>query len=129
MTLDTNASDCATADARLKTGMRQLRTLRATGQAKNEVPKNSGGNPVPLTAAFAGLLLAGFLGRGSRKLRGLAGLILLAAVGLAVTACGSTNTNNTVPNPPKGTYSLTVTGTDSVTSTITNSTTFSFVIN
>jgi hypothetical protein len=129
MTLDTNASDCNTAEARLRTGMRQLRTLRAGSLAKNEVPKN-GGNPVPLTVAFAGLLLAGFLGRGSRKLRGLAGLILLASVGLAVTACGGgNNTSPTVPNPPQGTYSLTVTGTDSVTSTITSNTTFTFVIN
>jgi Pro-kumamolisin, activation domain/Bacterial Ig-like domain (group 3) len=123
MILDANASDCATNGAIRKSGLRPLRTLRAGNTAKN-----GGGNPVPLTVAFAGLLLAGFLGRGSRKLRGLAGLILLAAVGLAVTACG-TNGNNTVANPPQGTYSLTVVGTDSVTSTITSSTTFTFVIN
>jgi hypothetical protein len=128
MVLDTNASDCATDEAMHKTGMHRLSTLRAGNTAKNEGPKNSKGNPVPLTVAFAGLLLAGFLGRGSRKLRGFAGLILLAAVGLAVTACGG-NVSTTVSDPPQGTYSLTVTGTDSVTSTITSATTFSFVIN
>jgi subtilase family serine protease len=127
MVLDTNASDCATDEAIHKTGMHRLGTLRAANSAKNNGPKNGGGNPAPLTVAFAGLLLAGFLGRSSRKLRGLAGLILLATVGLAVTACGG-SVSTTVPDPPKGTYSLTVTGTDSVTSTITSTTTFSFVI-
>jgi subtilase family serine protease len=126
--LDTNASDCASGDAMRRTGMRPLRTLRAGNTAQNSPPRNTGGSPLPLTVAFAGLLLAGFMGRASRKLRGLAGLILLAAVGLAVTACGS-NVSNTVPNPAQGTYSLTVIGTDSVTSTITSSTTFTFVIN
>jgi disulfide bond formation protein DsbB len=81
-----------------------------------------------LSIAFAGLLLAGFLGRGSRRLRGLAAIVLLAAAGLAVTACGS-SVSTTAADPPKGTYSLTVTGTDSVTSTITSSTSFTFVIN
>ena len=127
MTLDTNAADCSSNDAIRRTGMRPLRTLRAGNTAQNSAPKNTGGGPLPLTVAFAGLLLVGFMGRASRRLRGLAGLILLAAVGLAVTACGS-NVSNTVSDPPKGTYSLTVTGTDSVTSTITGSTTFSFVI-
>jgi subtilase family serine protease len=125
MVLDTNAADCATSGAMRKSGMRPLRSLRAGNTAKNS--KNTGPNPLPLTVAFAGLLLVGFLGRGSRKLRGLAGLLLLAGVGLAVTACNSINSQ--FSNPPKGTYSLTVTGTDSVTSTITGSTTFSFVIN
>ncbi|MGA2049437.1 MAG: protease pro-enzyme activation domain-containing protein [Terracidiphilus sp.] len=122
MVLDTNAADCATPGAIRKSGMRPLRSLRAGNTAKN-----SGANPLPLTVAFAGLLLVGFLGRSSRKLRGLAGLLLLAGVGLAVTACNSVNSQ--FSNPPQGTYSLTVIGTDSVTSTITNSTTFSFVIN
>jgi subtilase family serine protease len=101
MTLDTNASDCATAEAMHRTGMRQLRTLRAGSQAKNEVPKNGGGNPVPLTVAFAGLLLAGFMGRKSRKLRGLAGLILLASVGLvaAIASAPPSPTRRREPTP------------------------------
>jgi len=108
--------------------MRPLRTLRAGKTAQNTPPRNGGGSPLPLTVAFAGLLLVGCMGRASRKLRGLAGLIVLATVGLAVSACGG-SVSTTVSDPPKGTYSLTVTGTDSVTSTITSSTTFSFVIN
>jgi hypothetical protein len=53
---------------------------------------------------------------------------LLAAVGLLVTACGGIQ-NNALANPPTGSYTITVTGQDSVTSTITGTTTFTFVIN
>lgn len=78
--------------------------------------------------AFAGLLLAGFLGRSSRKLRGLACLLVLTAIGLAVTACGGSS-SNTVSNPPKGTYTVTLTGADtSSTSVPQASTTFTFTI-
>ena len=114
LTLDANASDCSSTAAIKKSGKQPLRRLHSGNEAKN-----TGGNPVPLTVAFAGLLLAGFLGRGSRKLRGLAGLILLAAVGLAVTACGGSSVNNnTVSNPPTGTYTITLSGVDSATATI-----------
>jgi subtilase family serine protease len=123
LTLDANASDCSSTSSIRKTGKQPLHRLHAGNAAKS-----SGGNPVPLTVAFAGLLLVGLLGRGSKKLRGLAGLILLAAVGLAVTACGSSVTNTTASNPSKGTYTITVTGVDSSTSTITNTKTFTFIV-
>ena len=121
---DTNAADCSTTGAIRKSGMQPMHRLTAVSTARN-----SGGNPVPLTVAFAGLLLAGFMRRGSRKLRGLAGLLLLAAVGLATTACTSGYYNNTVPNPPTGTYTITVTAQDSVTANIAATpATFTFVI-
>jgi len=37
--------------------------------------------------------------------------------------------SNTITNPPQGNYTITVTGTDSTTSTITNTTTFMLTIN
>ena len=124
LSLDANAADCATGAAIRATGKQPIHRLHPVKTAKN-----NGGNPVPFTVAFAGLLLAGFLGRGSRKLGGLAALILLASAGLAVTACGTNTVNNTATNPPQGTYTITVTGQDTVTSSITGSTTFTFVIN
>jgi hypothetical protein len=129
LTLDTNASDCAsTTEAVPSSGKRVWHKLRPVNHAaKNDGPNGPNRNPVPLTVAFAGLLLAGFLGRGSRKLRALAGLILLAAVGLAVTACGGSVTT-TVSDPPKGSYTITVTGQDSTTATITSTQTFTLVI-
>lgn len=125
LVLDTNASDCATADAIRKSGLRPLSALR-TGTTSS---KNDGKNTAPLAVAFAGLLLAGFLGRNSRKFRNLAGVIALLAVGLGLSACSSVNGNTTIPNPAQGTYTITVTGQDSVTSTITATTSFTFVIN
>lgn len=129
LTLDTNASDCATAAVRQRTGMRQLKTMmRGAKVAKSPgVPK--GPSPVPASLAFAGLALVGFLGRRSRKLRNLAALLMLVAAGLAISACGSSVSSNTVSDPPKGTYTGTITGQDSTTATITGSTTFTFVIN
>jgi len=125
LTLDTNASDCGSGGAIQTSGKQPMHRV-GTGKTA----KNTGGNPVPLTVAFAGLLLVGFLGRGSRKLRGLAGLLLLAVVGLAATACNSVNNNNTITNPPQGTYTITVSAQDSATSSIVAPTaTFTFVIN
>jgi hypothetical protein len=127
--IDTNASDCATAAVSHGIG-RSIRPIsHASGhKASNDTPKS---NPIPAGIAFAGLLLAGFLGRSSRKLRQLACVVALASLGLAISACGGTSSSSggtTVPDPPKGTYTLTVTGTDSVTSTITSSATFTLTI-
>jgi hypothetical protein len=125
LTMDANASDCnSTTGAMRPVGKQLMHKLHAA----TAPTKNNPRNPVPMTVAFAGLLLVGFMGRASKRLRGLAAVLLLAAVGLAVTACGS-SLNNTLSNPPQGTYTITVTGTDSVTSTITGTTTFTMVIN
>jgi subtilase family serine protease len=125
MILDTNASDCATPEAIQKSGLRPMSALRGGNAAKNK-----DANPVPVTLAFAGLLLAGFLTRSSRKFsrkfRGLAGLIALAALGLAMTAC--TSPIATIPNPPAGTYTITVSGQDSVTPSIASTTQYTFII-
>jgi subtilase family serine protease len=125
LSLDTNAADCATGAAIRTSGKQPLRTLlhRASTAKKN------GGNPVPLTVAFAGLLLAGFLGRYSRRFRTMAGMIALLAVGLGLSACNNSNFSNTITNPPTGSYTITVTGQDSATPSITATTTFTFVIN
>ncbi|WP_058186786.1 protease pro-enzyme activation domain-containing protein [Terracidiphilus gabretensis] len=123
LVLDTNASDCLTADAVKRTGMHQLRELMGKRIAAKSEPRSL----LPEGIAFAGLLAIGFIGRRSRKLRGLVAVLLLATVGMALSACGSTN-GNTVSNPPKGTYTTTIQAEDSATATITATTTFSFVI-
>jgi hypothetical protein len=127
LSLDTNASDCSGAASGVKrSGMRPLKVLRnGSTHARNEHRGN-----LPAGLAFAGLLLAGFLGRHSRKLRGVACIIALAAIGFGLSACGSSNGGGGSSNdPPKGTYTGTLTGTDSATSTITASTNFTFTIN
>jgi subtilase family serine protease len=127
--LITNAATCGAVSPRTGGGQ-QFHRLGAAKTAKN-----SGANPAPLGLAFAGLLLAGFLGRYSRKFHGMAVLIALLAVGLAVSACGggSNGGTTTVTNPPKGTYTITVFAQDSVstcpgTSCISGQTTFTFTI-
>jgi len=124
LTLDTNAADCATDLAAQKSGKKAFHNRHAVKASNNS---NGGMKTAPAAMAFAGLLLAGFLGRYSRKFRGLACLLVLAAVGLVVSACGG-NGSNSISNPPKGTYTITVTGQDSTSATIPSATT-SFTFN
>ena len=122
LTFDTNASDCASG-AIAKGGNHAMHRLGPVKTSQNNTPSRA-----PLAVAFAGLLLAGFMGRSSRKLRNLAAVIGLLAIGLGLSACGSSSSSTTVPDPPKGTYTITVTGQDSTTATITATTTFTLVI-
>ncbi len=83
---------------------------------------------IPVTLAA----LLGFLFVGSRRRRSMwlniVGCLLLLGVLGAAMGCGGgvTTTSNQVP---KGTYTVTVTGTDTVTSSITSSTTFTLTVN
>ncbi len=128
ITIDTNASDCATAAAVKGRGSRVIPHMTRSLKASNNTPKRN--NPIPAGIAFAGLVLAGFMGRSSRKLRQLACVIALASLGLVLSACGSSSSSSgtTVANPAKGTYTITFQGQDSVTTTITAQSSFSLVI-
>ncbi len=129
ITIDTNASDCAssTGGALKGRGLRVIPHTTGSLKASNSSPKRN--NPIPAGIAFAGLVLAGFLGRSSRKLRQLACVIALASLGLVLSACGgSSSSGSTISNPAKGTYTITFAGDDSVTSTITAQSSFSLVI-
>jgi hypothetical protein len=128
--LDTKASDCSSSAGAAKPGLHSLRSLR--GNSISRAPKPSQPpSRLPAEVAFAGLLLAGFLGRYARKFRSAAWIILLAAAGLATTACGggSSSSSTTVTNPPKGTYTINLSAQDSVTASITNTATFTLTIN
>ena len=121
--LDANAADCATTAAQKTSGKQPLHLLH-----RGNTSKNNGPDPAPTAAAFAGLLLAGFLGRYSRKFRAMAGAIALVAIGLAISGCNSVS-GTSVSNPAKGTYTITVTGQDASSATIPTATAkFTFVI-
>ncbi|HEY2470716.1 MAG TPA: protease pro-enzyme activation domain-containing protein [Terracidiphilus sp.] len=128
ITIDTNAADCVnTTGAALKgRGLHVIPRSGGSAKASNNVPKRS--NPIPAGIAFAGLLIAGFLGKSSRKLRQLACVIALASLGLMLTACGGGVSGNTVSDPAKGTYTITFAGADSTNSAITAQSSFSLVI-
>jgi Chitobiase/beta-hexosaminidase C-terminal domain/Galactose oxidase, central domain len=89
--------------------------------------------PMRTSLAVAGLLLVGLIGRRSRKLRGVAGFIVLVIIGLTISSCSGSNSggggggsdNNYLP---KGTYPITIIGTDSANSSLTNSTSFTLVV-
>jgi len=142
--LDDDAADCSSSGAARSGGKQPLRVLQPVQNAGPTAKNTSGpagndrkGSPLPMSVAFAGLLLAGFMGRKSRKLRGLAAILVLAAAGLAVTACGSSVNNttggtggggSTGTNPAAGTYTITVTAQDAATSSISGTTTFTLTI-
>jgi subtilase family serine protease len=125
LTFDTDAS-AVNCDAASPTGGKPLHKPGGT-----KIASNSGANPAPFTIAIAGLLLAGFLGRRSRKFLTMAGAIFLLAAAMTISSCGgsvSGGGGGSNSNPPAGTYTITITGWDSVTSSITNTTNFTLVI-
>jgi len=118
--LDTNASDCATAEAVARTGKHRLSSRPSTGSQQS--------NGKSAAIGLAGLLLAGLLGRRSKKLRSLAAVIALVAIGMAVSACGGNGTS-APSDPPKGTYTIPITAQDSTNTAIPSVTTsFTFTI-
>jgi len=124
LTFDTLPADCG--NAQTPVGGTPFRILSRT-----KISKNNSSNPAPLGAAFAGLLFIGYLGRRSRKFFTIAGVVVLLAVALTISSCGgggNTSTINVTPDPPKGSYTITITGVDSITQTITAKTNFSLVI-
>ena len=125
LTFDTFPSDCG--NAQTPVGGTPFRILSRT-----KISKNNSSNPVPLGVAFAGLLFIGFLGRRSRKFFTIAGVVVLLAVALTISSCGgggnTSNNNNVTPDPPKGSYTITITAQDSSTATITAQTSFNLVI-
>ncbi|MGA7856277.1 MAG: Ig-like domain repeat protein, partial [Terracidiphilus sp.] len=128
LTLDTLPADCGLSAPH--TGGRAFHRLGGVRKASNNKT-----NPAPFAITFAGLLLAGFLGRGSRKFRSLAAVIALLTVGLAISSCGGGSSGGGgggggggASEPPKGTYTITVFGQDSASANITAQTTYSFTI-
>jgi hypothetical protein len=89
---------------------------------------NSPWQRTPLPATLAGTLLLVCFRRRSGLLRAslaLGLLLMLACSGIGLTGCSSGSTGTTTPPPvlttPAGNYTLTITGTDSKTSTLTSS--------
>lgn len=126
ITVDTNAADCVSTTGGTSPRGHLIRRA-GTQSAGTRNPDRR----LPLGLAFAGLFMAGLLGRSSRKLRGFACVIALAAISIGVSACGSSSTSGSsgsAGNPAKGTYTVTFTGQDSVTTTNSAQASFTLVI-
>ena len=133
LSLDTNAADCAS------TGgypygygygfyAQHGKWKRMGAMAGINTSRNNKPSPLPEGFALAGLLLIGYLGRRSRNLRNLTMVLALMVAGFAISACGGGGIG-APSNPAKGTYTMTVNGTDTKSKSIAAKTTFTFVIN
>jgi subtilase family serine protease len=129
LTLYTSESDCSTAAV---TKGAALHTFAKVGTKRIA---SSNGSPalqkvLPLSAAaLAGVLFFGIRRRRvSKWWTMLSGFVLLGVLSLAV-GCGSSSTTSTSNNyVAKGTYTLTLIGVDSTTSSITAQTTFTLTV-
>ncbi len=128
VTIDTALADCGL--AAVQKGSGQVGII-GTHAAALPAPRPFASGLSIQQAAFslAGLFIAGLLGWRRRQLRGLSCLIALAVLGLTLSACGGSSTKTTGSSyTPKGTYSVTITGADTTSATITSTATLNLTV-
>jgi subtilase family serine protease len=122
MSIDTNLDDCGGASVRTR-GMHLFRAGRTRSQLTHQ--------PLATTArsafGLAGLFFAGLIGWRFRRSRFVASMIALGIIGFALSGCGGDSSSNS-DDTPKGTYTITLTGQDSATSSITATTNFTLTV-
>jgi subtilase family serine protease len=124
MTIDTNLNDCGGAVSRSH-GLRLYRP----GSPKVQVAPRSRSSIAKSAFGIAGIFFAGLIGWRLRRSRLVVSLIALGILGFALSACGGGGSSSNNNDTPKGTYTITLTGQDTATSTITANTTFSLTVN
>jgi len=120
LTIDTNPSDCASAQYTGTTG--KIKLVSASS-ARNVAP-----NPfrAPAAITFAALLCGGLFRRRSRALRLLCAVIFLTGLGLSLSGCSSSTTSTS--SVPKGTYTIDVSGSDTTSSNIVATTSLTLTV-
>jgi subtilase family serine protease len=126
MTIYTSESACANASVKGSNGKRLFITGGVIRSGINNRP-TSGLNAAKAGMSMGIVLLIGLLGYRPKKLGAYAGVFLIAALSLGISACGSGSSSSST-NAPKGTYTLTIAGTDTSSSSITASTTMTLTI-
>jgi subtilase family serine protease len=125
MTIDTNLTDCGASNAQTGSGMHRF----IAGGHKASLSSRSPSISVA-AFSFAGLLLTGLIGWRRRQLRFLSCLIALGLIGFVFSGCGggggSTSSNNNYTT--KGSYTVTLTGQDSTTASLSATTTFTLKV-
>jgi subtilase family serine protease len=124
MTIYTSESACANASVKGSNGKRLFITGGVISGINNH--PTSGLNPAKAGMSMGIVLLVGVLGYRPKKFRAHAGVLLIAALSFGISACGSGSSSSST-NAPKGTYTLTIVGTDA-SSSITASTTMTLTI-
>lgn len=125
MSIDTNLNNCGGASVH----SRGMKLYRAPG-SRAQLTHQPAGSIARAAFGLAGLFFAGLIGWRFRRSRLVACVFALGFLGLVLSGCGggggsSSNNNDT----PKGTYTVTLTGQDSATSTIKATTTFTLTVN
>jgi hypothetical protein len=122
MTVYTSESACANASAKGSNGKR----LFTGGVMRSGIDNrpNSGFSPAKAGMSMGIALLVGLLGYRPKKFRAYAGVFLIVALSFGISSCSSSSSTNAA----KGTYTLTIVGTDTSSSSITASTTMTLII-
>jgi subtilase family serine protease len=125
----TSASACANAATEGTSGKRKF-VGAASMTSGNDGPRFSHLSTAQAVMAAVGMLVAGWVGYGyrPRKRYRLAGVCFVFALGLGLAACGSSSSSTSTSNAAKGTYSLTIVGTDTSSSSIAASTAITLTI-
>lgn len=127
LTLYTSASVCNTTAA-VKSGVRHNFVLAGTKPIASSQPSSPLRKALPIGAvALAGCFLLGIRKRRVKWFSALGCFILLGLVSLAV-GCGGSSSVTTSNYVAKGTYTATLTGTDTTDSNITDTTTLTLVV-
>jgi subtilase family serine protease len=107
------------------------RPLGHVASASGETPAHR--HSIPATAMYASLLICGLLAGRRHRIcpPRLLGIVFLTVAGAGLTGCGGANNTGTSPTTSSGptNYSIVLTGTDSVNTSITASTTFTLTVN
>jgi subtilase family serine protease len=122
LTIGTNPSSCATAQYTGTTG--KLRLVSAP--TARTTPPNPFGAPAA-AITFAALMCGGLFRRRSRALGLFCAVVFLTGLGLSLSGCSSSSTSTT--SVPKGTYTIYISGSDTNSSTIVATTSFTLTVN
>jgi subtilase family serine protease len=124
LTIDTNLLDCQGASIK----SHGMRLFSAGGRKAQTIPRSA---PSIMRSAIgiAGIFFAGLIGWRFRRSRLVASMIVLGMLGFVLSGCGGGGSSNNNNDTPKGTYTVTLTGQDSTTSTITANTNMTLTVN
>jgi len=125
LTIDTSSSACSSSLMKGTNGTRTL--LRRFSIIPDDSEPTVSGSFIAAdaTAALAGLLFVLTLAYRPRTRHSLAGVLLVFVFGISLAGCVGSSSS---PNAAKGTYSLTIIGTDTASASITASTTMTLTI-
>ncbi len=124
MTVYTSESACSGASARKGSGKRRFLSENFVARWNDNHPFSELNTARP-SLGIAVLLLVGLLGYGPRNFRACAGVFLLGIFCFGLSSCGSSSSSS---DATKGTYTLTIVGVDTSSSSITASTTMTLTI-